>query len=346
MPITRSPKVVGIDAHISTCDIGIVEPDGQVTYANRVTTSAKNLIDEIKSIPRQKIVVVEEGCLTSWLIRTLTPYCEKVVSSDPKRNSWIARDAYKNDHVDAPKLSQLYQGGFIKEIYHPEETEREAFKQTVLFYHDLIKMRTRLKNKIKACFRQNGIQCKGKTVYTPGKQEKWLNRLDDTPQTRWQVTLLFDQLALMEKQIQTTEHQLQKMSLRYPEIARFMKIKGIKLIHACTISAIVDTPFRFPNKRKLWTYCGFGLTDRGSGGKKMPKHLNKSCNRLLKCTVKQAVESAVIAKDNPFKAQYHHLVYDKGMLPHRAKLTVARSMLASIWAIWKNGTEYVDPRQN
>lgn len=77
----------------------------------------------------------------------------------------------------------------------------------------------------------------------------------------------------------------------------------------------------------------------------MPKHLNKSCNRLLKCTVKQAVESAIIAHDNPFKAQYRLLVYEKGISPPRAKLTVCRSMLATVWAIWKNGTDYVDPRK-
>jgi hypothetical protein len=32
-------------------------------------------------------------------------------------------------------------------------------------YHDVVRSTTRIKNKIKAKFRQNGIQCSGTTVY-------------------------------------------------------------------------------------------------------------------------------------------------------------------------------------
>jgi transposase len=342
----HSLKVLGLDAHISTCDFGIVDRNGQIIYRNCVITSAKNLIEEVKCIPGPKVIVIEEGCMASWLIRTLKPYCEKIVASDPKRNSWIAKDNYKDDHIDAPKLSQLYQGGFINEIYHTEEIKREAFKETVYFYHDLVKSQTRLKNKIKANFRQNGIQCKGTTIYKPDNQNKWLDRIDHLSHVRWKTTLLLDRLMMVQKQIKMTKQQLQKYSRQFPEIPRFKKIDGIDLINACTISAIIDTPFRFPNKRKLWTYSGFGLTDKGSGGKKAPKHLNKSCNKLLKATIKRTVESAIIAKDNKFKIQYQTLVYEKGILPHRAKLTIARSMLATIYALWSNQTDYVEPSPN
>lgn len=344
MNATTDATVIGLDAHVTTCEFAIVDPDGHVRYAKRVPTTARALISALTSIPgSKKIVVLEEGCMSPWLIRTLRPYCDKVVSCDPKRNRWIARDAYKNDQVDAVKLSHLYQGGFIQEVYHTPEVAHERFKQTVLFYHTLVKSQTRLKNKIKACFRQRGIRCTGESVYNPA-DTTWVSSLGDDHLVKWQITLLRQQLILVADQLGTVTQKLATMSRRYPEIARFRKLPGIGLVHACTIYALIDTPFRFPTKRKLWTYSGLGLTDKGSGGKKMPTHLNKSCNRLLKGTIKRAVESALQARDNAFKAQYQRLIYDKGILPHRATLTVARSMLATIYAMWKHGTAYVDPR--
>jgi hypothetical protein len=36
----------------------------------------------------------------------------------------------------------------------------------MIAYHDTVKSTARIKNKIKAKFRQNGIQCTGATVYS------------------------------------------------------------------------------------------------------------------------------------------------------------------------------------
>jgi len=342
MPNDARSIVIAIDAHISTCDLAAVDAEGHLSYTNRIATSAQSLIAEIKQIPGQKVIVVEEGPLASWLIRTLRPYSEKVVSSDPKRNRWIAQDAYKNDPLDATKLAQLYRGGFIKEIYHPEEAHREAFKQAVLFYHDLVKHRTRLKNQLKARFRAHGIRCQGQTLFNPERQAKWLERLKDSPQLQWQVTLLLEQLAVVSEHQEAARAHLEKMSCRYPEIRRLMKLPGFGPVHAATVHALVDTPHRFPTKQKVWTYFGLGLTQHSSGGKSCPRHLNQACNRLLKSTIKQAVESALRSHHNRFKAQYEELVFKKGKLPHRAKLTVARSMVSTLWAMWKKGTAYVE----
>jgi len=40
-------------------------------------------------------------------------------------------------------------------------------------YHDNVRGTTRIKNKIKAKFRQNGILCTGSTVYLEAYREEW-----------------------------------------------------------------------------------------------------------------------------------------------------------------------------
>ncbi len=151
---------------------------------------------------------------------------------------------------------------------------------------------------------------------------------------------LWDQLEHAEKVKEEILKQIKIESKKYPEINRFKKIPGIGIIRAATISAIIATPYRFKDKRKLWMYAGLAIVERESGGKIYSQKLTIDFNRQLKNAIRQAVLNAVKARDNHFRRQYLRLIIEKGKLPHRARLTVARSMLAIIYAMWKNNEEY------
>ena len=89
-------------------------------------------------------------------------------------------------------------------------------------------------------------------------------------------------------------------------------------------------------------YAGIGLAERSSGGTVYSKRLTREYNRQLKDAAKKAVEAAICAKDNQFKRQFLRLTLEQGLPVHKAKLTVARGILATIYGMWKNGEEY-DP---
>jgi len=63
----------------------------------------------------------------------------------------------------------------------------------------------------------------------------------------------------------------------------------------------------------------------------------------LKYILKQATEGAIQAEGNPFRRKYLDMTLLHGIAPHRAKLTIARDMLATMWAMWKKGEKY-DPK--
>jgi transposase len=210
----------------------------------------------------------------------------------------------------------------------------------MIAYHDTVRSTTRIKNKIKAKFRQNGIQCTGVTVYSETYREEWKGKL---PQ---EVTLLIilDGLWRQLAQSEQTEKELlstaKAQAKHYPEIKHFEALPGIGFISAATISAILETPYRFASKRKVWMYAGFGMMTSSSGGKIYSEKLSRDYNRLLKYTLKQSAEVAIQAKDNPFRRKYLDMTMLHGIAPHRAKLTIARDMLATMWAIWKKGEKY------
>jgi len=332
---------IAMDSHISTLEFAVVNESGRVTQHKRVPTGVRELIEFVKSVPKPRKVIMEEGTLAGWALETCVGFGEELIITDPKTNRWIGQSGQKSDPFDARKLGQLARGGYIKEIHHPVGNRRR-FRELVVSYHDTVKSETRIKNKLKAKFRQNGIRCTGETVYLESHREEWKKKLPKDSVVHLIVQGLWSQLDNVQEVKEGILHSIHMQGRQYPEIKRFTKVPGIGPIHAATISAIVETPDRFANKKKVWMYAGLGIVERSSGGKLYSKKLTKDYNRLLKYSVRQAAESAITARDNPFRRHYLQMTLEQGIPSHRAKLTVARSILATLYGMWKRGEAY-DP---
>ena len=247
-------QYIGMDTHISNLDFAVVNDAGRLTKATSVATSVKNFMEFVRKVTPPRIIYMEEGTLAGWALEICAHFGEKLIITDPKENHWIGSSGQKNDPLDALKLAQLARGGYIKEIHHPVG-DRRRFRELMQAYHDTVRGTTRIKNKIKAKFRQNGILCTGSTVYLETYREEWETKLpNDT--ARLIAKGLWQQL----EQFEQTEKQLLAAAKieakRYPEIKFFEDVPGIGFISAATISAILETPHRFADKRKVWMYAG------------------------------------------------------------------------------------------
>jgi len=260
------------------------------------------------------------------------------VISDPKQNLWIGSSGKKEDPIDAEKLAQLRRGGFIKEIHHPVG-QRRRFRELMIAYHDNVRSVVRIKNKIKAKFLQNGIQCPGETVYLPRYRSKWREQLPQEPILRVIIDSLWQQLDKTAETLEVVLAEAKVQAKQYPEIRLLDGIPGVGFINAATISAIVETPHRFANKRKVWMYAGLGIDKKSSADKVYSEKLSREYNRLLKYTAKQAAQAAIKA-NNPLRNTYLEMTLIKGIAHYKAELTIARDILATAWAMWKKGERY------
>ena len=329
---------IGTDIHLGTLDFKVVNEAGKLVKSERVATSATNFLKFIRSVTRPRVVIIEEGTLAAWLLEICTIHGEKLVITDPKRNLWIGSSGKKDDSIDAEKLAQLARGGYIKEIYHPVGQNRR-FRELMTAYHDNCRNITRLKNKIKARFLQNGVQCSGETVYLKEHREKWRQKLPQDPLLMVIVEALWSQLDQAQQAEETILAAAKEQAKQHPEIKLLDSIPGVGFINAATIAAILETPHRFADKRKVWSYAGLAVDKKASGGKLYSEKLNQEYNRLLKYTAKQAAQVA-IKSDNSFRRAYLQMTTMKGIAQHRALLTVARDILAAAWAMWRNGEFY------
>ena len=184
---------IAVDIHISTLDFAVVNEKGKISKEQRIPTSAKGFMEFISNVPKTRQIIIEEDPLAAWILEICTKYKEKLIITDPKINRWIGLSKDKDDDIDARKLAHLARGGYIKEIYHPVG-ERRRFKELISVYHDTVKSETRIKNKLKSKFRQNGIQCTGEKVYLKNHRDSWKAKLPKDKIVNLIVSGLWDQL--------------------------------------------------------------------------------------------------------------------------------------------------------
>src|SRR6202035_507757 len=86
-------------------------------------------------------------------------------------------------------------------------------------------------------------------------------------------------------------------------------------------------------------YLGIGLERRRSGNGPERVGVPPFVNRALKSTILGAAKSAVARDDNPFADQYRRWI-GIGLSAKLARRNVARSLAATLWGLWKNGSAY------
>lgn len=331
---------LGIDAHTNSgLELALIDAaTGQLQWRDRCPLHRATLREAVQRAARPCTVVFEQGELATWLHIALSGTCERIIAADAHRNRLIATSPDKSDPFDAVKLAELARGGYVREVYQPPSTF-QTLRLRVQHHYRLQRHATAIKNQVKAMFRQHGIPVSGCSVYTRSKRAAWLALLP--PPARAVTEDLFALMDVVDARKEGAERLLAHVAGRFPATRRFCQIPYVGPVTATTFAAFIVTPERFPSRSHVWSYCGFGLTRRSSGSSNEPVRIRRKYNRALKRVIKSSVERMVWQPANPFAAAYRQRVA-RGMLPNRAKLTVARKLIDVMCAIWSKEHDY-DP---
>jgi len=332
---------VGVDVHSQFCEIAVLTAAGQLVRRDRCATTIVALREVLEAVPRPRHVVIEEGPLAGWLWRNLRSVADALVVSEPRRNRLIAQEGDKDDDLDAEKLAQLMRGGYVKEVHQSETAERAVFKQLVALYHHRVRQRVREAHRMTSLLRQHGVVVRERDYLAAADRPTLLTRVPKEGLIRSLVTDLWTSYDATVVAEAAWRRRLVAAAKEEEVVGRLQALPGVGWIRAATLYAYLDTPWRFVRKAALWKYLGIGLERKRSGNG--PEHLGvpKRAHRLLKGTILGAALSAIAQGENPFAEQYRRWL-NEGLPPKLARRNVARSLAATLWGLWKNGTAY-DP---
>lgn len=329
---------IGIDVHCPFCEIAVINGRGQVVRRERTPTTILALRPVVEAVPRPRSLVIEEGPQAGWLWRNLRPLVDDMTVSEPRRNRLIAKDGDKDDDIDAEKLAQLLRGGFVKAVHQCASVEQAVFKQQVSLYHYRVRQRVREAQRLSALFRQHGVMVRERNFVAADDRAELLKQLPANEVLGEAIALLWRSYDDAVSHEDKWRSRLIKLARAHEVVQRFEALPGFGWIRAATLYAYLDTPWRFRSKSALWKYLGIGLERQRSGNG--PEHVGvpKMTHRLLKSTILGAARSAVVQGDNPFADLHRRWI--TGLSPKLARRNVARSLAATLWGLWKNGSVY------
>ncbi len=298
----------------------------------------------LSSLQGKKILAMEEGPMAGWLYRNLNQEVDKLIVSDPRRNKLITSEGDKDDKIDADKLAALLRGNFLKAVHHTSDVHRANLKHWINLYHARVHDAVRHINKIRACCRMHGVRIPRKVVRNQLHRHQWLCGLNNAV-LKAQLKMLWIGYDATKQQVELAKKQFSSYARKYPIIKSWCNLPGVGPIRATTIFAYLDTPWRFKNNAKLHKYCGVGPVRITSGkdkkGRPKPPRLKLLwfVNRRVKNVVMGAATSAIERGDNAFKNYYERMV-SNGIIPANARHSVARKLVSTVSAMWKNGSDY------
>lgn len=333
---------VGLDLGSSNFHQYGLQSDGSTVINRRYPMSETNLRQAFSELGNDVHVHIEAGELAGWVQTIIAPLVKKVVISHPRANAWIANDPNKRDQLDAFKLADLLRMNRIHEVYYAPQQARREFKQLVQHYDDLTRSQVRLKNRIKARLRVQGIIVRGQQVFSTNGRESVLAQIT-APAIRSAIEQLYEVLD-QTRATQLKARKLMTLAAKaFPEIELFQAVPGMGIIGACQFSAYLQTPARFSNVRKLWRYCKRGICQPSSDGKALGRaRLDTTGNGKLKTVSRRAFEAALRSKqENAFQRAYQRICESTHNETH-ARLTVQRKIVSVLRAMWLTLTPYRD----
>ena len=153
-------KYIGLDVHAASTTFAVIGERGKRLGSYVVETSGQALIEQLKTIPGNKHVCLEEGTQSAWLYEILSPHAtEVVVTMVPESRG------QKDDQRDAFALAERLRTGAIERKVFREAGDYKALRELGRTHAMVVQDVVRVQNRIKALFRSRGVAVSGKSIY-------------------------------------------------------------------------------------------------------------------------------------------------------------------------------------
>jgi len=253
-------EFIGIDHHKHRCQVMVKDRQGAL----------ERFLGESDGAVR--MAVFEAGPRYRPLYRWLRELVDETVMANPGRLKLISETAYKDDEIDAEKLTDLGMLGMVPEAYacsNQAWDRRQLLRQRAA----LVKMQTTVKNRIHALvdLHPDAVPERPEASDLFGKLAmEWLRALELPAPDRRRLNQLLEVYEFLHRQIQRTDGDVRQV-VRSDVRCQWLKtMPGIGDFFAALILAEVDDIKRFPKSKHFVSYTGLvsrrdqsAETDRG-----------------------------------------------------------------------------------
>jgi transposase len=296
----RSAIHLGLDVHKNTISVGVLEPDEEVPWVDKISAdedAVRHLIGRFADRSRLR-ACYEAGPTGYELARLLGSWgvaCEVVA---PSLIPVAPGDRVKTDARDCRRLARLHRAGQLVAIRVPSPAE-EGVRDLCRARADMVIDSTRAQHRLGKFLLRHGRVWRGGNNWTL-QHRAWIaaQRFDDPAQAT-----TFDHyratLEAREAAVASIEADIAGWFSRPPfaePVARLAAYRGITAMGALTLASEVCDWRRFPSAGTFMGFCGLVPSEYSSGERTWRGHITHAGNPHLRT---QLVESAWAYKSRP-----------------------------------------------
>ena len=283
---------VGMDLHKNYLQIAVMNEKGKVLENSRINNDLRQVgrfFDQ--NINDENVRVVMESSSIWYNIYSYLSE-EKhlnVVLSNPVKTRAIASAKIKTDKLDAAKLANLLRGGYIAECYVPDRRIMDL-RELVRHRTVLVRMRTKLKNKIHSIVLMKGIQISSKHCSFTHLYNEELKKLND-----YRINGYLHLIESLDSEIKDVSKKILMLAKEDEMASLLMTIPGIGYYSALLIVSEIGDINRFPDSYHLWSYTGLVPSTHSSGGITYHGSITKRGSKYLRWIMLECFSSFFFA---------------------------------------------------
>ena len=340
-------RYIGMDVHSASCTAGVLSAKGSRLKSVVLETNGKVLVEFLKTIPSKRHLIIEEGTHSNWLYEVLSPHVhEMTVIGVPKNKG------QKNDKLDSFGLAEKLRVGSIETRVYKGLGNYAALNATSKAYRNVMIDSVRVMNRLRGrvSFARHSDRRQKDLFSVEQRQVACKTTAEDTAAGKDLLHRTRNAHGLRKQ----AQKEMRKEARKHKIYRVLRTVPGMGQNRVAELLPIIVTPYRFPNKRMFWTYCGLGVVMRSSSdwvraadgswirtNTQQTRGLNYNHNHFLKKIFKGAATTVVGQKRKEDPVFQHYLsLLENGTNPTLAKLTIARQIASITLSILRTGEEY------
>jgi transposase len=295
-----SMKIVGCDFHPCRQQVAVFDTEtGELTEA--VLVNGDGEAERFYRALEAPALVGVEACGNSqWFVELLERLGHEVWIGDAAqiRARYVRRQ--KTDRRAAGHILRLLMERRFPRLWRPSAEQRDL-RQLLIQRHQLVEIRTRVKNGLQHLAMNRGLQkqsglwrVRGRADLEKLSLEGWGSRRRDD---------LLQLLGGLDAQVEELDEAVMKAAEEHPQARLLMTQPGVGPITALAFVLTIGEVSRFRHSGQVASYVGLIPRAHSSGGRQRLGAISKQGNRFLRQLLVKAAQG-VVRYDAGYRRQY------------------------------------------
>ncbi|WP_419906477.1 IS110 family transposase [Hoeflea sp.] len=334
----------GIDVAMERSALCVVDETGSIVLERSIDTEPDEIAETLAPFAKTlRRVGHETGSLAPWLHKELRARGLPVICMEAAHTrSALKAQRNKTDRNDARGLAQILRTGWFRPV-HIKSDESYRMRLLLTARRNMKRKFLDIENAIRHSLKAFGIRLG--QVSRARFEAKVRAALADDVVLTGMVEGLLKVRSVLWVEYCALHKLLVKIVGRDPVCRRFLAVPGVGPVTALSFRASVDDPHRFAKSRTVGAH--FGLTPRRwQSGTSVDQngHISKKGDGEVRWVLYESANAllTLMRRPDPLKSWGRRIAKKRG---HKAAcVAVARKLAVIMHAMWRDGTDYGDPK--